>query len=468
MFFLAPLLSGCASQAHLTILSDPAGAQITEDGGGWQSGVAPIIVVYNKSALKQSRDTSGCYLVHGFLARWPSGYTAKSGSPIRLCGSATASYTITISNPGPSSEEDLENARQVEDERRRQQEAAEAEQRRREEEAEELGRAIAQVALIPVANNLAPKAHRTHIMQQLKAGAVNSSTRYVAEKIGNPELTQPLIQAALIPAANNLGPKEQRSELVQQLGTSAAAGAALYLDRKGLLDALNGPTPDDALLGAQAQDARILQSARESTHRQSTRRVNTIIARLLPQLHHKAGDFIVRVLESDEVNAYTTGGRYIYVHTALLDEVANDDELAGILGHELAHIDAGHIHRSSQQAGWAGLGALVGYLKDRKPGLGFQAARNTFSRVHESEADVLGAVYAQRAGFNSRGLANFFDHQAVAHTSASRNPWVLDHPLDPERRTRILDVTQALTSGTRASDPVGAKVLDTLREAESL
>lgn len=467
LIFLGPFLSGCASQARLTIHSDPSGAQISEDGRGVQTGVAPIVVAYNKSVLKQHRDSSGCYLVNGFLARWPSGSVGKSGSPIRLCGSPTANYEITIRNPGPSAEEDLDNARRVEDERRRQQEAAEVEQRRREAEAEELGRAIAQVALIPVANNLAPKAQRTQIMQQLKVDAVNSSTRYVGEKIGNPELTQPLIQAALIPVANNLGPKEQRPALVQQLGTSAAAGAVLFLDRDGLLNALKGPTPEDALLGAQVQDARILQSVRESSRRQAALRVNTIITRLLPELHHKSGDFIVRVIESDEVNAYTTGGRYIYVYKALLDEVADDDELAGILGHELAHIDAGHIPRSAQQAGWAGLGALVGYLKDRNPGKGFQAARNTFSRVHESEADVLGAVYAQRAGFNPRGLANFFDRQAITHARVSHNPWLLDHPFDQERRTRVLDVAQARASGTRASDPIAAKVLETLREAES-
>lgn len=382
-----------------------------------------MMAFYNKGALLNGyKDAGGCFLVKGFEARWPSGARTSSG-PVRICGKATGSYAVTITrkDSDPDSSQDVEYGRRLEESQRQQREAAAAEERRNAE---------AQAAL-----------------------------------------TQLAIQAALIPAVHNLAPRNQRQALVQNLAANTATNATLLIDRTGLEVALSNPTPDDALEAAANQDANILRSSRESSDDASVQRARGIVERLLPFMHHKSGEFTIRVLESDQINAFTTGGRYIYVYTGLINAVADDSELAGILGHELAHIDAGHIGRSATQSGWMGLSALVASVTvdkgDRhKVADGYQRGRATFSREYESEADALGALYARRAGFNARGLAYFFDRQASANSSIGVSPWLIDHPFDSERRTRILAVVDHLENGSQMFDPISTTVLNTLERVE--
>lgn len=107
-------LSGCATQSTLQIYSQPVGAYITEVGTSTTLGIAPTAAYYNASALNQNKQPDGCYLVKGFTAKWVSGATA-SMNPIRLCGSNTGTYNITLNrgNEHPDLEKDLNFALQV-------------------------------------------------------------------------------------------------------------------------------------------------------------------------------------------------------------------------------------------------------------------------------------------------------------------------------------------------------------------
>jgi predicted Zn-dependent protease len=98
---------------------------------------------------------------------------------------------------------------------------------------------------------------------------------------------------------------------------------------------------------------------------------------------------------------------------------------------------------------------------------GFQAGRATFSREYESEADILGAVYAHRAGFSARGLANFFDRQAATNAGTQASPWLIDHPFDLDRRARVLDVAGSIEYGSAVSDPIATTALQTLNTVEN-
>lgn len=420
-------LEGCATQARLAIYSDPPGAEVTELGSSTDFGRAPIIVAYDKRALLNgARTANGCYLVKGFEAEWPSGARTQYG-PVSICGNATGSYSITIvrKSSDPDSSVDLDYARRFEESQRQQQAAAAA--------------------------AAAEAARKSEATQR--------------------ELTQLALQAALIPAAHNLAPTNRRDAIVQALAASAATNATLFIDQDGLALALSNPTPEDAISAAQIQDTRIMSSFRESPDSAGMNRISAIVDRLLPRLHHKEGQFTVRVLESDQVNAFTTGGRFIYVYTGLLSSVADDDELAGILAHELAHIDAGHIGRSANQLGWMGLGALVAYVtvnrNDRhQVADGFRGGRATFSREYESEADILGTIYARRAGYSGRGLANFFDRHAATTGGTQISPWLIDHPFDLERRARVLAVLDNFENGSPLYDPISTKALQTLGTVE--
>ena len=103
------LLSGCATQASLTVMSQPIGAFITEKGTGKAWGTTPITVVYDSEALLRYKGSDGCYHVHGFEARWVSG-TVASLETVRFCGSNAGKYEIQFNRDSaqPGLDKDLQ------------------------------------------------------------------------------------------------------------------------------------------------------------------------------------------------------------------------------------------------------------------------------------------------------------------------------------------------------------------------
>ena len=119
------ILSGCASQSSLTVISQPSGAYITETETGKTHGTAPIVVYYDSKAMSQYKDASGCFLVKGFDARWVSGATATSPPSIRLCGSSSGAYTYQFSRDSyaPGLDKDLDFAMRQDSVRAQQQQS---------------------------------------------------------------------------------------------------------------------------------------------------------------------------------------------------------------------------------------------------------------------------------------------------------------------------------------------------------
>jgi hypothetical protein len=117
-------LSGCATQATLTVYSQPEGAYLTEKGSGHVYGVAPAAIAYDSKALAGFRRADGCYLVKGLEAKWVSGATAGL-EVITLCGQSNGTYNITFSRPAsyPDLEKDLQFALQLQSIRAQQQQA---------------------------------------------------------------------------------------------------------------------------------------------------------------------------------------------------------------------------------------------------------------------------------------------------------------------------------------------------------
>lgn len=146
------------------------------------------------------------------------------------------------------------------------------------------------------------------------------------------------------------------------------------------------------------------------------------------------------------------GGK-IVVYTGLMPLVASDDELAVVLGHEVAHAVAKHSsERMSQQllaqAGAAATAAAIG--SDNKTmqgaavavfGLGAQVGvMLPFSRKHESEADYMGLILMTMAGYNPDAAVPFWEKMA-AQGGASVPALLSSHPSDAKR---IADLRKAL------------------------
>jgi predicted Zn-dependent protease len=139
-------------------------------------------------------------------------------------------------------------------------------------------------------------------------------------------------------------------------------------------------------------------------------RVETILDRITAVADRKDIIYHIKVIDEDEINAVSLPGGYIYVFKGLMDKVENDDQLASVIAHEVAHITARHgIKRLQAQYGYLALQALA--ISSGDPSLirGTQAAFLTafteFSQDDEHEADRLAVRYMKRAGYDANEVA---------------------------------------------------------------
>ena len=123
-------------------------------------------------------------------------------------------------------------------------------------------------------------------------------------------------------------------------------------------------------------------------------------------------DWELRIIHDDEtLNAFCAPGGYIYVYTGLIKFLSHEDNLAGVLGHEIAHADLRHSTQQLTQA--FGVGVLFAILTDSDPGLISQITEAllnlSFSRSDEREADEASVDYLCGTSYAADGTAGFFE-----------------------------------------------------------
>jgi predicted Zn-dependent protease len=143
----------------------------------------------------------------------------------------------------------------------------------------------------------------------------------------------------------------------------------------------------------------------------------------------------------------------IVVSTGLLRFAQSDDELAVVMGHELAHLTGGHLAKTMAPNLLAGLiGSVVGSAADivfpgsggtigRLPAAGITAP---FSKEFEREADVVGLEYAHRAGYEIEAGITFWDRFATELGQSTTPSYLNTHPTSPERLLRMEKIIEEL------------------------
>jgi len=150
------------------------------------------------------------------------------------------------------------------------------------------------------------------------------------------------------------------------------------------------------------------------------------------------------------LNAFATPGGYIYVYTGLIKFLDTEDQLAGVMGHEIAHADRRHSTRQMTQA--YGLQALLSIATGKAdPGtmeqiaLGLASLR--FSRKHETESDSYSVIYLCNSGYDAAGAAGFFRKM---EGSSSPPEFLSTHP-DSGNRVKNIEA-KATEMGCNASN----------------
>ncbi len=175
-------------------------------------------------------------------------------------------------------------------------------------------------------------------------------------------------------------------------------------------------------------------------------RVDAIGQRLAAVSDRKEFHYHFAVVEDEAVNAFSLPGGYVFVYTGLIERAGNDEALAGVMAHEIAHIAARHAMKRYE--GQVGLQLLqLATLATRQGqvaggiGVAARAAQLAYARQDELEADQLGVKYLRAAGFNPEGLIAFLrtvhelDRAETRHLprEITHPQYARSHPFVPER-----------------------------------
>ena len=160
--------------------------------------------------------------------------------------------------------------------------------------------------------------------------------------------------------------------------------------------------------------------------------------------------FHIKVVDTDEVNAFAFPGGYFYVNKGLLLAARNEAELAGVMAHEISHVTARHATArmsKSQYLQFAAIPALFvgGYWAQmgiqNALGLGINLELMGITRESEREADQLGIQYLWNAGYDPNAFVSFFEKmQADEKSKPGRLAgWFRTHPSTTNRIVAALD-----------------------------
>lgn len=165
------------------------------------------------------------------------------------------------------------------------------------------------------------------------------------------------------------------------------------------------------------------------------------------------GEWEVVVFESEQANAFALPGGKIGVYTGILNVADNQDQVAAVMGHEVAHVIAKHSNErvSSGMLAQTGMAVAGSLMKDYDPetqamvmgglGIGVQyGVLMPYGRTHESEADIIGQELMAKAGFNPKEAVSLWHN--MAKLSSNHPPEFLS--THPSSQTRIKQLTEGL------------------------
>ena len=216
---------------------------------------------------------------------------------------------------------------------------------------------------------------------------------------------------------------------------------------KGIIARMSGSTEKEVKLGRQLA-AEVDRQAKFVDDPMITEYVNRVGQNIV--LHSDAKiPFTIRVIDSDEVNAFALPGGFFYVNKGLLLVADNEAEVAGVMAHEIGHVAARHALENQTKGTLLEylamgtsifLGGIPGMIYQNTAGLGLLGIFMKFSRSAEEEADKLGVQYMYAAGYDPSAMATMFEKLEAKN---KKKPGFISkafasHPAPPDRRASAL------------------------------
>jgi len=172
-----------------------------------------------------------------------------------------------------------------------------------------------------------------------------------------------------------------------------------------------------------------------------TKRVEDIGKRIVDVCDRKEITYHFRVLEDEEVNAFSLPGGYVYINKGLIEKTANDDELAAVIAHEVGHIVARHSVKKLQAAmTYSLLRILSSQIPQAREAnwsadYAFAQVIAGYARDDELLADRLGARYAGLAGYDPSAMITFLKKLQEVNRKQPLRPksYLKTHPYVPDR-----------------------------------
>ena len=156
--------------------------------------------------------------------------------------------------------------------------------------------------------------------------------------------------------------------------------------------------------------------------------------------------FTIKVVDSDDINAFALPGGFFYVDSGLILAADNEAELAGVMAHEIAHVAACHAARQNTRGQLLNLASIplifvgggVGYAAQSLASVALPLGFLKFSRAFEADADFLGLQYMYKAGYDPQAFTAFFEKVEALE---KKKPGILakafaTHPQTPDRTAK--------------------------------
>ncbi|RYG35430.1 hypothetical protein EON81_12750 [bacterium] len=182
----------------------------------------------------------------------------------------------------------------------------------------------------------------------------------------------------------------------------------------------------------------------QTLRRVARRLLNTVDGRNEPW------EYSFDVIDSKELNAFALPGGPVFFYTGLMDKMKTEDELAGVLSHELTHVRKEHwayAYRDSQKRNLLLNLGLIFARADRNTAnlasLGSSVLFDLpFSRSHETQADTMGFDMMVKSGYNPEGMADVFELLRSESKGGKPPEFLSSHPDDKNRINRIRELAK--------------------------